>query len=293
VEQAFRTHPEMVIRWEDLAAVRANWRPKSVNIREIAGELNIGLDALVLFDDNPVERAEVHAGAPEVGIIDVPPDPLRFVDALHACPWFDQTGLSAEDRARAAMYREERQRQILAEAATSPEEFLRTLEMEAEVGLVDESTISRIAQLVGKTNQFNLTTRRHSQAEIAGMGQDPEQIVAWLRLRDRFGDQGLVAVGILRRRHAEGEIDTFLMSCRVMNRCVEQALMAFLLERARTMGCTSVAGEYLPTKKNGMVRDFYPAMGFAPAGTLEAGGTRFVLDVRVSGVGWPDVIRRR
>jgi FkbH-like protein len=293
VEQTFRTHPEMVIRWDDLAAVRANWRPKSENLREIAAELNIGLDALVLFDDNPVERAEVRAAVPEIGVIEAPADPLGFVDALQASSWFDQTGLSAEDRARTAMYREERGRQALAAAAASPEEFLRSLEMEAEVGLVDAATLPRVAQLVGKTNQFNLTTRRHSQAEIAGMGEDAGHVVAWLRLRDRFGDQGLVAVGILLRNETDAEIDTFLMSCRVMNRCVEQAFMAFLLERARTIGCLTATGRYLPTKKNAMVRDFFPRLGFVAAGAAEGGGDRFVLDLRTSGVAWPGVIKRR
>jgi FkbH-like protein len=293
VEQVFRTHPEMVIRWEDLACVRANWRPKSENLREIARELNIGLDSLVLFDDNPVERAEVRLGAPEVGVVDVPNDPLGFAAALHACPWFDQTGLSAEDRSRAAMYREDRQRQALAAAAASPDEFLASLEMEAAVGRADADTIGRIAQLIGKTNQFNLTTRRHAQADVAAMAADPDCVVGWLRLTDRFGDQGLVVVGIVRRRGEVGEVDTFLMSCRVMNRRVEQAFMAWLVEQARGLGCTRLEGAYLPTKKNSMVRDFYPGLGFARTGDLADGGVAFALDLGAGTVAWPDVIRRR
>jgi FkbH-like protein len=292
-EQVFRTHPEMVIRWEDLSAVRINWGPKSENLRAIARELNIGADALVLFDDNPVERAEVRAGAPEVGVIDVPTDPLRYIEALEACSWFDQTGLSAEDRSRAEMYREDRARRSLEAAVADPQDFLRSLEMEAEVGRADATTLGRIAQLIGKTNQFNLTTRRHTQGEIAAMAGAADSAVAWLRLRDRFGDQGLVAVGIVHRRGTVGEVDTFLMSCRVMNRGVEQAFMAYLLEQARSMSCTSVAGEYLPTKKNGMVRELYPALGFDVAAQLPEGGARYVLDLGRSSVAWPDVIRRR
>ena len=294
VEETLRSHPEMVLRWDDFACVKANWRSKSENIREIAKELNIGVDALVLFDDNPVERAEVHAALPQVGIIDVPTDPIGYVAALRDSEFFDQPVLSAEDRDRAAMYRRERDRQALAEEADSPEAFLRSLDMEAEVGLVDDQTIGRIAQLVNKTNQFNLTTRRHNQAEIAGMAADtPNHRVAWLRLRDRFGDQGLVVVGIIRRDGVVGEIDTFLMSCRVMNRRVEHAFMAYLMQQARDMGCTAMRGSYLPTAKNSMVSQFYPDLGFATVAELDGGGRTYRYDMTEAELAWPDVIRRR
>jgi FkbH-like protein len=289
VEQMFREHPEMLIRWEDLAAVRINWSPKSGNLREVAAELNLGLDALVLFDDNPVERAEVRANAPEVTVIEVPADPLAYGEALAGAPAFDQLSLSDEDRTRAAMYREEGQRRALAERATTPEEFLRSLEMVARVGLAEPGTLGRIAQLVSKTNQFNLTTRRHTPAELAAMADDPRAVVAWLRLADRFGDQGLVAVGILRAEGTRAGIDTFLMSCRVMNRGVEQALAAYLAEHARRLGCREMVGEYLPTKKNGMVKDLYPTLGFRPA---DDQGRVFHLDLSTGGVPWPPEIRR-
>jgi FkbH-like protein len=293
VEETLRTHPEMALLWDDFACVKANWRSKSENLRAIAKELNIGVDALVLFDDNPVERAEVRSALPEVGIVEVPTDPTGYVAALHACELFDQPSLQAEDRDRAAMYRRERERRSLAEEAASPEEFLQTLEMEAEVGLADEQTLGRIAQLVGKTNQFNLTTRRHTQGELAAMAGDPDHVVAWLRLRDRFGDQGLVVVGVVRRTGTVAEIDTFLMSCRVMNRRVEQAFMSYLLERARTLGCTSASGAYLPTAKNSMVSGFYPELGFSPDGDLANGGRSYRLDLASGAPEWPSVIRRR
>lgn len=293
VEQTLRTHPEMLLRWDDFACVKANWRSKSENLREIAAELNIGVDSLVFFDDNPVERAEVRAALPDVGIVDVPTDPVGYVAALRSCEFFDQPSLQAEDRDRVAMYRRERERRTLAETVAGPEEFLLSLEMEAEVGLADEHTLGRIAQLVGKTNQFNLTTRRHTQAEIASMARDPDHVVAWLRLRDRFGDQGLVVVGILRRREHVAEVDTFLMSCRVMNRRVEQAFVAYLLEHARRLGCRNATGTYLPTAKNGMVSGFYSDLGFAADGDLDGGGRRFVLDFASGTVQWPGVIRRK
>jgi FkbH-like protein len=283
----------MVLRWDDFACVKANWRSKSENLRAIAAALNIGLDALVLFDDNPVERAEVRSALPEVGIVDAPADPIGFTAALCACELFDQTSLQAEDRERGAMYRLERERRSLENAATTPDEFLHSLDMEAEVGRCDDQTLGRIAQLVGKTNQFNLTTRRHTQAEIAAMARDPDHVVGWLRLRDRFGDQGLVAVGILRRNAQTAAVDTFLMSCRVMNRRVEHAFMAFLAEEARALGCNALQGSYLPTAKNGMVKDLYPELGFTHAGEHVGGGHDYHLDVRSNNVSWPAVIRRR
>ena len=292
VEQTLRGHPEMVLRWEHFACVKANWRSKSENLREIAAELNIGVDALVLFDDNPVERAEVRAALPAVGIVDVPPEPTRYVIALHECEFFDQGSLQAEDRDRAAMYRRERDRRAHAARVTDPAEFLASLRMEADVGQADAHTIARIAQLIGKTNQFNLTTRRHSQADVAAMAQDPDHIVAWMRLRDQFGDHGLVVVGIVRKRGDVAEIDTFLMSCRVMNRRVEQAFMSVLLDHARALQCTRVVGDYIPSAKNGMVERFYPDLGFLPEGDAVDGGQRYAVDLGASPVRWPDVIQR-
>jgi FkbH-like protein len=293
VEETLRSHPEMVLRWDDFACVKANWRSKSENLRAIASELNIGVDSLVLFDDNPVERAEVGAALPEVGLVEVPIDPAGYIAALHSCEFFDQPSLQAEDRDRAAMYRLERDRRSLEETAKSPEEFLRSLDMQAEVGIAGEQTIGRIAQLIGKTNQFNLTTRRHTHAEVAAMAGDPRHIVAWLRLRDRFGDQGLVVVGIVRCEAPAAEIDTFLMSCRVMNRGVEQAFMAYLIEQARARGCSRITGVYLPTAKNHMVTEFYPELGFTADGQSEGGGRRFLLDLNARSVDWPDFIGRR
>lgn len=291
VERVFREHPEMLIKWEHLAAVRINWSPKSINLREIADELNIGSDALVLFDDNPVERAEVRANAPEVGVIEVPADPLGYERALADASYFDQTALSSEDRARSDSYQQERRRREFGQRFESVEEFLRGLEMVVEIGTASPSTMGRIAQLVAKTNQFNLTTRRHSEAQIAAMARRPDGRVAYLRLTDRFGDQGLVAVAILLRRGNDAAIDTFVMSCRVMNRRVEDALMAYLVGEARAMGCRSVVGDFLPTKKNGMVRDFYPRFGFTRVAE-EEGVTRYALDLRTATVEWPAVIQR-
>ena len=288
-EQVFREHPEMLIRWEHVSAARINWGPKSANIRAIAEDLNIGSDALVFFDDNPVERAEVRANAPEVAVIEVPTDPIGYERALYESGVFDQTGISEEDLARTGMYRQDKARQELAARHENVEDFLRSLAMEADIGTADDLTLGRIAQLVGKTNQFNLTTRRHSQVELAGRAADPNQLVAWLRLRDRFGDQGLVCVAVVAAEGSDARIDTFLMSCRVMNRKVEHTMMAYVANWAREKGAKRLVGDYLPTARNEMVKEFYPGLGFAAAGAIEH-GKRYALDLTTTTVEWPSVI---
>ncbi len=292
VREVFDRHPDMLIRWDDLSAVRINWRPKSDNIREIAEELNIGRDSLVLFDDNPVERAEVRANLPEVHVIEVPSDPLRYEEALISTYAFDSVRLSAEDTARARLYSEERQRRTFRRKVQSVEEFLQSLDMVAEVERVGPATLARAAQLVAKTNQFNLTTRRHSQAQIEAMCADPNHVVCYLRLRDRFGDMGLVAVSILIKEGSDGFIDTFVMSCRIMNRRAERALVSYLADEARRAGCRRLVGEYRPTRKNAIVRSFYPELGFESDGVVDDGGQRFTLDLLNDTVEWPAIIGR-
>jgi FkbH-like protein len=291
-QEVFRKHPEMLIRWEDLAAARIGWGPKSESLREIAAELNLGADALVFFDDNPVERAEVRANAPEVRVVEVPADPLRLERALAECGEFDSVTLTEEDAARAELYRQEGARRQLQQGARSLEEFLEGLEMRASVGRLGLSTLQRVAQLVAKTNQFNLTTRRHGRAELEAMGEDRGHVVAWLRLRDRYGDAGLVAVGILRREGEAAVIDSLLMSCRVMGRAVERALLAHLAEQARALGCRRLLGDYLPTRKNAVVASLYAELGFELRDALPGGGRRYVLDLERETIAWPEHIGR-
>jgi FkbH-like protein len=291
-EQVFREHPEMLLRWDDFAAVRINWEPKSKNLREIAAELNISPGALVLFDDNPVERAEVRANLPEVDVIEVPSDPLQYESALFECISFDAVTLTSEDFTRSELYCQERKRHHLHLQSTGIQEFLESLEMTCEVGHVGPSTLGRITQLVNKTNQFNTTTRRYNSAEIEEMGKSVDHVVAWLRLGDRFGDAGMVGVGILRREGELCKIDSFLMSCRVMGRKVEQAFLAYLVEEARNLGCTQLIGEYLPTKSNGMVKGLFLEMGFQKRAEVNGTGMRYGLDLLKESVEWPAVIRR-
>jgi FkbH-like protein len=292
VEEALRTHPEMLIRPESISAMRVNWQPKSQNLREIAQELNIGLDALVMFDDNPVERAEIAANAPEVRVVDAPAEPIGYERALYECGWFDMISVSQEDKQRVQMYRTERAREEVRATAHTVEDFLNSLEMVSEIGLTDSVNLARVAQLIGKTNQFNLTTRRHAQADVARMSEAADHDVVYMRLGDRFGDLGLIAVGIVAYQGEDAIIDTLVMSCRVMGRQVENGLVAELADLARAHGCRRLIGDYLPTPRNGMVNDLFPTLGFTQVGPIENDGMRYVLDLTDSTLEWPAAIQR-
>lgn len=295
VDQVLRAHPEMLIRPEHLSAMRVNWQPKSTNLREIAAELNIGADALVHFDDSPVERGEIAANAPEVRLVDVPADPLGYERALHECGYFDMVAVSQEDRQRVQMYRAQKTRDDVRASSGTVEEFLAGLDMIAEIGAVDSANIGRVAQLVGKTNQFNLTTRRHSQADIARMCSDADHSTMYIRLRDRFGDLGLIAVGLVSYQGTDAVIDTLVMSCRAMGRQVEIALLWEIAEAARSRGCLRLIGDYVPTARNGIVSELYPSLGFSRIGAIDNGGERFgfnLADLPPAALKWPDSIRR-
>lgn len=283
VRTALEEHPDMLLRGEHFAAIQANWDPKPLNLQRIAETLNIGLDALVFVDDNPVERATVRAALPMVEVVELPEAPHLYAAALRAVRSLDRPRVLAEDADRAAMYAADHRRRDLEAKVESVDQFLAGLEMVATIGAADEATLPRIHQLVGKTNQFNLTTRRHSLEDLRRMNASGR--VAWLRLRDRFGDLGLVAVATLVPSAAVGvlEIDSFVMSCRVMGRRVEDALLAHLAEVARALGATALEARYLPTKKNHIVERFYVEHGFEPTDTPQL----YRLALSAAALPWP------
>jgi len=263
--EVLRSHPAMRLREEHFAAMRINWEDKATNLRAIAEELNIGLDSLVFVDDNPVERAWVREALPEVYVPEWPDDPSDFKTALLELEvsHFHKLAITEEDRRRGELYRAQAQRRKLQATATSLEDFYRSLEMRATIGVADSFTIPRIAQLTQKTNQFNLTTRRYTEAEITDLANSPESLVYWLELTDRFGSNGIVGVLILRALTKETWlVDTFLLSCRVMGRTVENAFLGFACDVLRAKGAKKLIGEYRPTAKNAPVADLYPRLGF-------------------------------
>ena len=255
-------HPGMLLRPEHFAAMRINWNEKSGNLREIAAQLNIGLDSIAFLDDNPVERQQVRDEAPEVMVLELPDHPMGYAGAVRDFPAFERLTLAEEDRQRNGYYAAERERAALKLGAATHEDFFRSLEQEAEIALVDRFTLARVAQLTQKTNQFNLTMRRYTEQQIDELARRQGWQVLALRLRDRYADNGLVGVAITHDEGGGCRIDTFLLSCRVIGRTVETALLAYIAEAARERGARSLDGRFVPSKKNAPAKDFYREHGF-------------------------------
>ena len=260
--EPFDKHPEMVLRRKDIACFVANWTDKAANLRAIAERLNIGLDSLVFADDNPAERRLVRAELPMVGVPELPEDPAEYARTLADAGYFEAVDLTPEDRERTELYRANAQRETARAAATDLGAFLDGLSMELHANSFDMQGLKRIVQLMNKTNQFNLTTRRYTEADVLGIMADEDAATLQLRLTDVHGDNGVIGLVVGYRRGSALEIDTWLMSCRVLGRGVEQATLNLLVERAAEMGCTRLIGEYRPTAKNGMVREHYGQLGF-------------------------------
>ncbi|MCU1426160.1 MAG: uncharacterized protein JWL83_160 [Actinomycetia bacterium] len=264
--EPFERHPEMRVRLSDFAAFVANWRSKVDNIVEIATDLSIGLDALAYVDDNPVERQEVRRFLPDVDVIPLPAQPSSYTRALADYAWFETGTVTAEDAQRTAHYQARAEVNRLERSAASIDDFYRELQMAGSLRPFDDTDLARIAQLVGKTNQFNLTARRHDLRALQAMITDDRYVHVSLRLRDRYADHGLVGVVIAKQDGEVLDIDTWLMSCRVIGRTAEQAMLGALARAGTERGCTTLRGTYVPTGKNALVKDLYPTLGF----TLEA-----------------------
>lgn len=262
------SHPGMVLRREHFAALRINWRDKASNLVEIARELNIGLDSLVFLDDNPAERGQVRQRLPEVLTPEMPRDPALYARTLAELDVFDTLALTAEDLSRSRLYAEQQERHAFAEAAAGDlHAYLHGLDIVVRLAAPTPHTLPRIAQLVNKTNQFNVTTRRHTEAQVVAMAADPDWMVCAAEVADRFGDSGLTGVAIARRRDPDTwELDSFLLSCRVLGRGVEDALLHAVAQAARAAGARRLLGRFVPTPKNAPAADFFARMGFARTG---------------------------
>ena len=257
--QPFREHPEMLLREEHIAVFQANWNDKATNIEAIADELSLGLDAMVFVDDNPVERGLVRQMLPQVAVPELPDDPALYARTLLAAGYFEAIAYSGEDRQRAQFYQDNARRVTL-------QPF-------------DDTGRARIAQLINKSNQFNLTTRRYSEADVAAAQSDPDAFTLQVRLADTFGDNGMISVLICRRERNDWTIDTWLMSCRVLGRRVETAVLQELITQAAARGIRRLVGSYLPTEKNKLVEDHYAKLGFTLLDKAANGGTRWELHV--------------
>ena len=267
------SHPDSVLKLEDFSAFKANWNPKPDNIREIAFELNLGLDSFVFVDDNPAERALVAAQLPDVAVPDVGSDVSRFAEALEQEQYFEVDKIVKEDLSRSSYYSANVQRNVSQGKFKDYGEFLNSLEMVAEIAPFVPVYLERITQLINKTNQFNLTTRRYTGAEVEAMAKDPQYLTLYGRLNDKFGDNGLVSVLVGRVTGEVLEIDIWLMSCRVLKREMELAMFDTLVEQCQARGIHKIIGIYIPTKKNTMVAGLYRELGFTNVEQGDGGRT--------------------
>ncbi|SFK19025.1 HAD-superfamily phosphatase, subfamily IIIC/FkbH-like domain-containing protein [Sphingomonas sp. NFR04] len=264
----FREHPEMLLREDHIAVFQANWSDKATNIKSIANELSLGLDAMVFLDDNPMERDLVRRMLPQVAVPELPADPALYVRTLMAAGYFETIAFSEEDRKRADFYQDNAKRVALQASAGDLDSYLASLNMEIFFAPFDAMGRKRIAQLISKSNQFNLTTRRYTEADVAELEEDPDVFTLQVRLTDAFGDNGMISV-IVCRPHGDDawEIDTWLMSCRVLKRRVEQMVLRELVEAARRHGKKRLIGVYIPTDRNALVVEHYAELGFTQVAT--------------------------
>lgn len=258
----FEKHPDMVLKLDDIASFKASWNPKPEALEEIARELNIGLDSLVFIDDNPAERELMRQTLPQVRVVELTTDPSEYPMLLDRTGWCEMARFTSEDGVKTEQYRQKAEREGLESAHVDYDSFLKSLNQSAVVKAFDAQNNDRITQLINKTNQFNLTTRRMTRSEVDGLTARDDVLTTYVRLSDRFGDSGLISVMMASRSEDVMQIDLWAMSCRVFKRGVEHLMANHLFEAARRQGVRSVRGVYLPTEKNKSVADLYAELGF-------------------------------
>ena len=267
--QVIKEHPNMILKEDNFACVRINWNDKVANMKEISDELNIGLDSMVFVDDDPINIEYVRSNLPEVASIQMPADNchnnasnLKSMTAI-----FDMLKLTDEDKARNTMYLEQRKRAEFKTQVGNLENFLKQMNISVNIKNADDFTIPRISQLTLKTNQFNLTTRRYQEEDIRKFSQDSKKIVECAQIKDKFGDNGITAAYIVNKdNEQQWTIDTFLLSCRVIGRGVEDGILSHIIEKARKDGISQVRGEYIKTEKNQPAENLFVDFGFKKEG---------------------------
>jgi FkbH-like protein len=276
---AFIKHPEMLLRENDIAVFQANWVDKASNIESIAKTLNIGLDAIVFLDDNSAERAQVRAALPEVAVPEIGQDAAHYAATLAAAGYFESVAFSNEDRSRAASYKSNFQRAEVQAKARNLGDYLQSLAMRISHSTFDPIARSRISQLINKSNQFNLTTKRYSEAEVAAVESSAAHYTQQTRLTDQFGDFGMIGVVIAVKHQSTWDIDTWLMSCRVLGRKVEEAMFDKLVTEALKKNVGQISAQYIPTAKNMMVADHYDKLGFEQVERKQDGIVNYKFDL--------------
>jgi FkbH-like protein len=281
----FEKHPEMLLKLDHIAVFQANWNDKATNIQAIAEELSLGLDAMVFLDDNPAERGLVRTLLPQVAVPELPEDPAYYARTLAAAGYFESVAFAAEDLKRAGFYQDNARRANLQKQAGGVDAYLASLDMTITFQPFDATGRARIVQLINKSNQYNLTTRRYTDPEAVEAENDPDVFTLQVRLADIFGDNGMISVVICRSNgQRDWEIDTWLMSCRVLGRKVEDMVLGEILRHARAAGIGKLLGVYKPTERNKLVIDHYAKLGFKKVSEDLSGATHWEMEVEGASV---------
>ena len=260
--KAINEHPHMILREKDFSCIKINWNDKISNMREISNELNIGLDSIVFFDDDPVNRELLRMSIPEINTVELPKDPSTYAQILRNLNDFNTLKITKDDTHRKIMYKQEQNRQKLESSTENLNEYLKKLDIKIKIKLDDKFSISRISQLILKTNQFNLTTKRYQEEEIKEFVKDKTMIVGCSEVDDKFGENGITNVFIIKTKSNEWIIDTFLLSCRIMGRGIEEGIIGKILEIAKNKGIEKITATFIPTEKNKPAENFLKNYGF-------------------------------
>jgi len=255
--EVIQKHPDCIIKESDFAAIQINWVDKALNIEKIAKKLNIGLDSIVFFDDNPEERLWVSRKLPQVKVINVPKDPMLYSQSLASCNYFNFLTVTNEDKNRTKMIQESQNREELRDNSKDLNSFLASLNMIVSISFANNKTLERVSQLINKTNQFNLTTKRYSVVEVADLIESGS-IVLYLSVEDCFGNHGISGVSIIKQRNEnEWVIDTFLLSCRIIGKRIESVFLAEIINIVKNKNAVKLYGQYIESKKNHLTANFY------------------------------------
>ncbi|NHJ40161.1 MAG: HAD-IIIC family phosphatase, partial [Asgard group archaeon] len=280
--EVFNKHPYMQLKDSHLASYRINWHDKVQNMIELAKEINIGLDSMVFFDDNPVERARIKESVQEVKVVDLPKSSALYKKVLEDLNYFDTFSLTKEDLTRGEKYYQKRKRDEIRQQVQSIDDFIKTLELIAIMKQADDFALPRVTSLINRTNQFNLTTKRYNEKEVQEMAKNTKDFNLYtLEVKDKFGEEGIVGVSLIRKETSKlWTIDTFLMSCRVIGRKIETAFLYKIINDAIKTKVEEIKAEFIPTKKNPLVKDFYQEHGFELIEESEDGSTKWCFKLK-------------
>lgn len=279
-KEPFEKHPDMILHLDDIAVFQANWETKVDNIRTIQGILNISYDSMVFLDDNPFERNMVRENIPGITVPELPEDPAEYLEYLYGLNLFETASYSSGDKDRTKQYQTEAKRVSLKKTFSNEADFLKSLDMRSVISGFTKFNIPRVAQLTQRSNQFNLRTQRYTEADIEALAKDPKVVDICFTLKDKFGDNGLVVVVIMKALDKETLfLDTWLMSCRVLKRGMENFTLNQIVAAAKAKGYKKIIGEYRPTQKNGMVQNLYDKLGLTLVSESSEGIRHYELDI--------------